>query len=194
MDSSNSGRDTGRSEATESNVARPKGAKNASTEAKETQSSGAYFRVFRYATRATWALNVVAFIAAIASGTLLPLMDFVFGKFVTAFTNFATGVITPAEYRVEINTFALYFIYLFIAKFCLVYIHSALISVAAIRTTKALRIAFLEQTLRQNVAFFDSPDAGSVTTQATTNANNVNNGISEKLTLTLQGISTFGFI
>jgi ATP-binding cassette subfamily B (MDR/TAP) protein 1 len=30
-----------------------------------------------------------------------------------------------------------------------------------------------------------------VTTQATTNGNNVNNGISEKLTLTIQGVSTF---
>lgn len=30
-----------------------------------------------------------------------------------------------------------------------------------------------------------------MTTQATTNGNNVNNGISEKLTLTIQGLSTF---
>lgn len=30
-----------------------------------------------------------------------------------------------------------------------------------------------------------------MTTQATTNGNNVNNGISEKLTLTVQGMSTF---
>lgn len=33
--------------------------------------------------------------------------------------------------------------------------------------------------------------AASVTVQATTNGNNVNNGISEKLTLTIQGVSTF---
>ena len=81
--------------------------------------------------------------------------------------------------------------YLFIAKFACVYIHSVLISIAAIRTTKALRIDFIKATLRQNIAYFDSDEAASVTTQATTNGNNVNNGISEKLTLTIQGISTF---
>lgn len=65
------------------------------------------------------------------------------------------------------------------------------VSIAAIRTTKALRIDFIKHILRQNIAYFDSDSAASVTTQATTNGNNVNNGISEKLTLTIQGVSTF---
>lgn len=81
-------------------------------------------RVFQYADRKSWALNIVAFVAAIAAGSLLPLMDLVFGKFVTTFTGFATGATTPAQYRSEVTKFTLYFIYLFIAKFSLVYIHS----------------------------------------------------------------------
>jgi ATP-binding cassette subfamily B (MDR/TAP) protein 1 len=156
-----------------------------------TGGGGSYFRVFKYADRMSWILNITSFIAAIAAGTLLPLMDLVFGKFVSTFTGFALGTISPAQYRSEVSKYTLYFIYLFVAKFALVYIHSVAISVAAIRTTKALRIDFIEHTLRQNIAFFDSADIGSVTTQATTNGNNVNNGISEKLTLTIQGVSTF---
>ena len=66
-----------------------------------------------------------------------------------------------------------------------------LISISAIRTTKALRIDFIKHILRQNIAYFDSDAAASVTVQATTNGNNVNNGISEKLTLTIQAVSTF---
>ena len=54
-----------------------------------------------------------------------------------------------------------------------------------------MRIDFIKHILRQNIAYFDSDLAASVTTQATTNGNNVNNGISEKLTLTIQGVSTF---
>lgn len=65
------------------------------------------------------------------------------------------------------------------------------VSIAAIRTTKAVRIDFLKHVLRQNISYFDSDNAVSVTTQATTNGNNINNGISEKLTLTIQGVSTF---
>ncbi|KAF2193181.1 multidrug resistance protein-like protein 1 [Zopfia rhizophila CBS 207.26] len=152
---------------------------------------GSYFRVFKYADRLSWLLMVPAFIAAIAAGTLLPLMDLIFGKFVTSFTGFATGAISSGKYRSEVNKYTLYFVYLFVAKFALVYIHSVAISISAIRITKALRIDFLEHTLRQNIAYFDSADAGSVTTQTTTNGNNVNNGISEKLTLTIQALSTF---
>ena len=51
-------------------------------------------------------------------------MDLVFGEFVTTFTNFATGAASPADYRSEVNKYTLYFVYLFIAKFGLVYIHS----------------------------------------------------------------------
>jgi ATP-binding cassette subfamily B (MDR/TAP) protein 1 len=66
-----------------------------------------------------------------------------------------------------------------------------LISISAIRTTKALRVDFVRHTLKQNIAYFDSADSGSITAQVTTNSNNVNSGISEKLTLFIQGISTF---
>ncbi|KAL1651601.1 hypothetical protein SLS61_005263 [Didymella pomorum] len=138
-----------------------------------------------------WLLNAVAFIAAIAAGTLLPLMDLVFGKFVTAFNGFSVGTISSADYRSQVNKYSLYFVYLFVGKFACVYVHSVLISIAAIRTTKALRIDFIKHILRQNIAYFDSDAAASVTVQATTNGNNVNNGISEKLTITVQGVSTF---
>ncbi|KAF2736700.1 multidrug resistance protein-like protein 1 [Polyplosphaeria fusca] len=152
---------------------------------------GPYLRIFTYADRLGWTLNAISFLAAIAAGTLLPLMDLVFGKFVTTFTAYAVGTISPADYRSEVNKFTLYFLYLFVAKFALVYIHSTLVTISAIRTTKALRIDFLAHMIRQNIAFFDSSDVGSVTSQATTNGNNVNTGISEKLSLTVQGISTF---
>ena len=56
-----------------------------------------YWRVFHYADRVAWVLNIIAFIAAIAAGTLLPLMDLVFGKFVTAFNGFAIGANAVGE-------------------------------------------------------------------------------------------------
>ncbi len=40
-------------------------------------------RVFTYADPTSWVLSTVAFFAAIAAGALLPLMDLLFGKFVT---------------------------------------------------------------------------------------------------------------
>jgi len=48
-------------------------------------------------------MNGVAAAAAVASGTMLPLMDIVFGKFVTVFNDFTIGVLSPEDYRKEVN-------------------------------------------------------------------------------------------
>ncbi|KAH7308692.1 P-loop containing nucleoside triphosphate hydrolase protein [Stachybotrys elegans] len=149
-----------------------------------------FVRVFSYNDRQGWILNTIALVCMIASGTALPLMDIVFGQFVNVFNRFATGELSPGGYRSEVGRYSLYFVYLFLGKFALTYAWTLLISITAIRTTKKLRVDFLRQTLRQEISFFDSPSA-SVSGQITTNGNLINNGISEKLGLTIMGISTF---
>ena len=108
----------------------------------------------------------------------------------------------------RVEYFTLYFVYLFVAKFVLVYVYSLGASVAAIRTTKTLRLDFLQCLLRQDISFFDSKEGGSPSVKVTTNGyhiqhivhpcwhhanmhrNNINNGISDKLMLLIQSIST----
>ncbi|KAH7113669.1 hypothetical protein B0J13DRAFT_656928, partial [Dactylonectria estremocensis] len=149
-----------------------------------------YLRVFTYNDLRGWILNVVAFVAMIAAGTLLPIMDIVFGKSINAFNDFVNGKLSPAGYRSEVGKYSLYFVYLFVAKFVLTYLWTMLVSIAAIRTTMALRIDFVQQTLRQEVSFFDSPSS-SISGQITTNGNLINHGISERLGLIITGLSTF---
>lgn len=84
----------------------------------------------------------------------------------------------------------LYFVYLFIAKFFLVYIWTVLINITGIRAIRKLRIDFVRSVLRQEIPFFDNPTS-SVASQITTNGNLISNGISEKLGLTIQALSTF---
>ncbi|KAF4982685.1 hypothetical protein FZEAL_1747 [Fusarium zealandicum] len=149
-----------------------------------------YTRIFTYNDTFGWAINLIAFVAMVCAGTLLPVMDIVFGKFINVFNDFASGELSPAGYRKEVGKYSLYFVYLFIGKFALTYLWTMLISIAAIRTTKSLRVDFVRHTLRQEVAFFDSP-ASSVPGQITTNGNLINQGISEKFGLTIVGLSTF---
>lgn len=65
-----------------------------------------YIRVFKYADKTSRILYSVAFIAAIAAGVTLPLMDLVFGKFVTTFTDFAMGRMTPGHYMSQVSRYA----------------------------------------------------------------------------------------
>ncbi|KAK1144086.1 hypothetical protein N8T08_005748 [Aspergillus melleus] len=150
-----------------------------------------YIRIFGYTDRFGWFLNVLALVGTIGAGSALPLMDLLLGKMITTFNNQATGADSGSNFQSQLNKFTLYFVYLFVAKFGLVYIWTLSISVSSLRTTKAIRIAFLTRLLQQDIAYFDSNQGGSPVVQVTTNANLVNQGISEKLGFAVQGIATF---
>jgi ATP-binding cassette subfamily B (MDR/TAP) protein 1 len=166
--------------------------KDGDTDKAEDQAGWAsYRRIFTYANTTGWILNAIALVAAIISGALLPLMNLVFGKTVTTFTDFGTGKLSPDDFRSQSTKWTLWFIYLFIAKFCLTYIWTVALNISALQTTKSLRIDFLRQTLRQDIAFFDQSSNGAMAIQITTNGNLVNMGIAEKLGLGVQGLATF---
>ncbi|KAL4795058.1 ATP-binding cassette multidrug transport protein [Aspergillus venezuelensis] len=150
-----------------------------------------YVRVFSYTDPFGWMLNIFALIGAIGAGSALPLMDVLFGRMLTTFNYLATGQRSPTEFRSDLNYIVLYFVYLFLGKFALVYLWTLSISTSSLRTTKSLRIAFMTRLLQQDMSFFDSNLGGSPVVQVTTNANLVNQGISEKLGFVLQGSFTF---
>lgn len=85
----------------------------------------------------------------------------------------------------------LYFVYLFIGKLFLTYISTLCISIAAIRTTRAVRQAFLEQILRQEIWRFDKQGQGAIAIQVTTNGNRINQGIADKLAIFIQSLTMF---
>ncbi|KAI9713349.1 MAG: hypothetical protein M1828_001442 [Chrysothrix sp. TS-e1954] len=150
-----------------------------------------YFRVFHHADRRATVLYLIALATAIAAGSALPLMNLVFGKFVTTFNDFALGTVTPVVYKREVLRYTLYYVYLFVARFILIYIHAFGVSMAGIRTTKALRLAYLQSLLRQDMSYFDSKAVGTLSVQVTANGNLVTNGISEKLSAFVQNCATF---
>lgn len=164
------------------------------SEKPEKQSEGSikdYFRIFHYADKYDWCLNTVAFSCAIASGAALPLMTLIFGTFTSKFNDFGTGNSTPDEFRGDVDNYVLWFIYLFIGKFGATYISTATITISAIRTTRSLRQAFLESTLRQEVWHFDKQTNGATATQVTTNGNRIQSGIAEKLVFIIQSLAMF---
>ncbi|KAB5571931.1 P-loop containing nucleoside triphosphate hydrolase protein [Coniochaeta sp. 2T2.1] len=154
-------------------------------------SRNSYVRVFMYNDTIGWVTTAVGVVCMVAAGVLLPLMNFVFGKFVTVFNDFITGRKTPEEFRHSINQYTLYFVYLFVAKFVLSYIWTTVISINAIRITRSLRLDYLKQTLRQEIAYFDSAEPGSIPGSINRGGNLVNQGISEKFGLTVQATTTF---
>ena len=125
-------------------------------------------RIFSYADRTSQILYAIGIAGGIITGATLPLMTIVFGSSTSTFNSYASGSNGSGGFQSRINTLVLYFVYLWVGRFVIGYIATLCICIAAARTTNALRKAFLEKLLRQEIAFFDLPDAGSPATQVTT--------------------------
>jgi ATP-binding cassette, subfamily B (MDR/TAP), member 1 len=54
-----------------------------------------------------------------------------------------------------------------------------------------IRQNYLESCMRQNIGFFDKLGAGEVTTRITADTNLIQDGISEKVGLTMSAVATF---
>lgn len=121
----------------------------------------------------------------------MPLMTVVFGGFVTTFTDFSLGELSPSSFMKEVNKFTLYFVYLFIGRFAVTYIYTVCFTIAATKLVKRLRVLFVRKLLSQEVSYFDTLGAGAVSVRVTTNANRIQMALAEKFGLVLFAISMF---
>lgn len=151
----------------------------------------AWQRIFSFSEPADWLLNGISVAAACGSGVSLSLIQLVFGGFVGVISDFQLEISTPSEFMKEVTKYALWFVYIFIARFCLSYMFMVCMTISGTRITRTIRYRFLESTLSQEIAYFDSGDGGSVTAKVTTNGNQIQQGICEKLGFTVQAIATF---
>lgn len=95
-------------------------------------------------------------------------MSLVFGESAKTFSNFSASQGDPTAFQAEVRTLVLYFVYLFVGRFIIGYIATLCVCSAAVRTTNALRKAFLESLLRKDIAHFDLEGNGSAAAQVTT--------------------------
>ncbi|KAG7142654.1 ABC multidrug transporter atrC like protein [Verticillium longisporum] len=176
---------------TATNVAEKSSKATANTEPPTPSGLKAYLRIFTNGDAKLYALEAVAIIAAITSGVALALVNVVLGNFVTILGNATDGGLFPDGFMSRVQTAALRFVYIGIARFCGTYIYASLFTYVAHRMTRNIRCAYLRAALSQEIAFFDQGASGSIAMQATTNGKLIQSGTAEKLGLFVQAMSTF---
>ncbi|KAH7082712.1 leptomycin B resistance protein pmd1 [Paraphoma chrysanthemicola] len=150
-----------------------------------------YFALFRYASRNEIIIMVIALIASIAAGAVMPLMTIVYGNFAGTFTGFSVDALAISHFQDQINTLTLYFVYLGIASFFTSWISIVGFSYTGERITQQIRELYLRAIFRQNIAFFDFLGSGEVTTRISSDMNLVQDGIGQKIGLFVAGVSGF---
>ncbi|EXJ91025.1 ATP-binding cassette, subfamily B (MDR/TAP), member 1 [Capronia coronata CBS 617.96] len=149
-----------------------------------------YTALYRYATAWDLVFIVIAAISAIGAGVVQPLMTVVFGNLSGTFQGLILGTLS-GSFNSTLDRYVLYFIYLAIGEFCLVYISTVLFIYTGEHITAKVREQYLRAILRQNIGYFDKLGAGEVTTRITSDTNLIQEGISEKVGLTLTGVAAF---
>ena len=149
--------------------------------------------LYRYSSRNDLLIIFVSAICAIASGAALPLMTVIFGNLQGTFQDYFTPgtTMTYDEFTGELGSLVLYFVYLAIGEFVTSYIATVGFIYTGEHISAKVREHYLESCMKQNIGFFDKLGAGEVTTRITADTNLIQEGISEKVGLTLQAVATF---
>ena len=147
--------------------------------------------LYRYATTNDKLIIAVSSVCSIAAGAALPLMTVVFGQLAGRFNAFFAGTVSHSSFQHTIAHMVLYLIYIAIAEFITVYISTVGFIYTGEHISGKIRAHYLRACMRQNIGFFDKLGSGEVTTRITADTNLVQDGISEKVGLTLTATATF---
>lgn len=119
------------------------------------------------------------------------LFQILFGQLANAFRDVVLDTISFDDFHSQLIKNVLYFIYIGIAEFATIYVATVGFIYTGEHITQKIREAYLQAILRQNIGYFDNLGAGEVTTRITADTNLIQDGISEKVALTLTAIATF---
>lgn len=148
--------------------------------------------LYRYSTRNDNLIIIVSSVCAIGAGAATPLMTVIFGQLAGSFSDYLVlGSSTREDFEDTISNMVLYFVYLALGTFATVYISTVGFIYTGEHISGKIRENYLEACLKQNIGYFDELGAGEITTRITADTNLVQNGISEKVGLTLSAVATF---
>ncbi|RYP18367.1 hypothetical protein DL765_003979 [Monosporascus sp. GIB2] len=147
--------------------------------------------LYRYSSRSDLIIMAVSALCAIAGGAALPLMTVIFGNLQGTFQGYFTGFVPYDEFMDTMIQLILYFIYLAIGEFVTIYVATVGFIYTGEHISAKIREHYLESCMSQNIGFFDKLGAGEVTTRITADTNLIQDGISEKVGLTLTAVATF---
>ncbi|KAK6086074.1 Leptomycin B resistance protein pmd1-like protein 2 [Seiridium cupressi] len=153
--------------------------------------TGSFFKLYRYADIWDYLITAISVPCAIAAGAALPLLSVLFGQLATAFQLVANDAIAYDDFMSRLTQNVLFYVYIGVAEFGVIYISTAGFTYTGERIAQKIRKEYLRAILRQNIGYFENLGAGEITTRITADTNLIQDGISQKVGLTLTAVATF---
>ncbi|KKY25491.1 putative multidrug resistance protein 1 [Phaeomoniella chlamydospora] len=138
-------------------------------------------------------LLVVGIIAAIAAGVPFALLGIIFGELINDMNDAVcyTSASTTATFSDGVKTKVLLIVYVTIANFVALYIHTGCWSLFGERLVRRIRKRYFHSLLKQDAAFFDTLPAGDVVSRLVNDIEIIQTGTSEKVGIVIASVSYF---
>lgn len=149
--------------------------------------------LYRYASRKDIIVLIISTVCAVASGAAQPIMTVLFAGLQRTFQRyyFDSSEQNRETFNGELSRYVLYFVYLAIGQFFVVYISTAGFIHTGERISAKIREQYLFSCMRQNIGFFDKTGAGEITNRISADINLVQDGISERIPVTIAACAMF---
>ena len=118
---------------------------------------------------------VLGSISAFGHGAAVPLQFIIFGDLIDSFINDGKAQALAAQNQtafdpdlnVDMQDFALYYVYLAIGNLIVAYGQMAMWTLTATRQVRQMRLAFFRSVLKQDIGWFDTTDPGELNSRLT---------------------------
>lgn len=150
-----------------------------------------FLTMYRYASGMDLFILLLSSICAIAAGAAMPAMTIIFGKLQGVFQDYFLGETDYDGFKDEMTDYVLYFVYLGIGTFFATYITMGGYMYTGEHIASKIREHYLQSCLRQNIGYFDKLGSGEVVNRITADTNTIQDGISERVSMTIQAVATF---
>ncbi|MCJ1310477.1 GTPase-activating protein [Agyrium rufum] len=151
-----------------------------------------FFSLYHYATLVDSLVVAISAICALGAGACQPLPALVFGRVAYIFVHIDRNGVIGDDASDRINHQTLYFVYIAISCFVAQFVATAGFAYTGREITRRIKEKYMEAVLSQNMAIFDQQGPGSIASQLTSDANLIQEGLSQRLALTISAFGTLG--
>lgn len=155
-----------------------------------------YWQLFRYSNTLDKVFLLIAVIAAIIHGTMLPVLTILFGRVIDEFGSLFLDpsdpdFVAPGDINDTISTTTNLFLILSFVVGAVAFVQLAFALTAANRMGNHLRHKFFDSLISQDCDFYDEKEAGALTHLVVSDINLIQGGIGDKLATAVQYTTTF---
>ncbi|KAF4526587.1 hypothetical protein B566_EDAN006401 [Ephemera danica] len=163
------------------------------------------FILFRFATRGEIGLVLLAAVAALCTGVLMPLLIILYGEFTEVLVDNALNETAPVwkgdtnifilpdgeeDFMRAVASFGIICCSLGLAQMILAFVFVSCLNYTAEKQILRIRISFLRQVLRQEIGWYDTNQTGDFASRLTEDLVKLQDGMGEKLGMLLFQAST----